>query len=74
MMRFNLDTLLKERGKTRYWLAKQSGMSHQNITKMTRNKAKGIRLETIEVFCQVLECTPNDLFVIDFDEPEGKDR
>jgi len=72
MIRFNLEALLKERGKTRYWLAKQSGMSHQNITKMTRNHAKGIRLETLEVFCQVLECTPNDLFVIDFDEPEGK--
>lgn len=72
MIRFNLESLLKERGKTRYWLAKQSGMSHQNVTKMARNNAKGIRLETIEIFCQVLECTPNDLFVIDFDKPESK--
>ena len=72
MICFNLEALLKERGKTRYWLAKQSGMSHQNITKMARNHAKGIRLETIEIFCQVLECTPNDLFIIDLDKPEGK--
>ena len=72
MICFNLEALLKERGKTRYWLAKQSGMSHQNITKMARNHANGIRLETIEIFCQVLECTPNDLFVIDLDKPEGK--
>lgn len=72
MIRFNLEALLKEKGRTRYWLAKQVGMSHQNITKIARNDAKGIRLETIEVLCQVLDCTPNDLFVIDFDKPEGK--
>lgn len=72
MIRFNLEALLEERGKTRYWLAKRSGMSHQNVTKMTRNDTKGIRLETIEIFCQVLNCTPNDLFVIDFDKLEGK--
>lgn len=72
MIRFNLEALLEEKGRTRYWLAKQVGMSHQNITKIARNDAKGIRLETIEVLCQVLDCTPNDLFVIDFDKPEGK--
>ena len=70
MIRFNIEALLQERGKTRYWLAKQSGMSHQNVTKMARNQARGLRLETIEIFCQVLECTPNDLFTIDWDEGE----
>lgn len=72
MIRFNIEALLETRGKTRYWLAKQSGMSHQNVTKMVRNQAKGVRLETIEIFCQVLECSPNDLFVIDWEETEKK--
>lgn len=72
MIRLNIEALLDERGKTKYWLAKQAGMSWQNIAKMANNQAKGIRLETIEIFCQVLDCTPNDLFVIDFDKPEGK--
>lgn len=72
MIRFNIEALLEKRGKTRYWLAKQSGMSHQNVTKMVRNQAKGVRLETIEIFCQVLECTPNDLFIIDWEETEKK--
>ena len=72
MIRFNIEALLKARGQTKYWLAKQSGMSHQNITKMVRNQSKGLRLETIEIFCQVLECTPNDLFVIDWEESEKK--
>ena len=72
MIRFNIEDLLAEKGKTRYWLAKQMGMSHQNVTKMVRNQAKGIRLETLEALCQVLDCTPNDLFVIDWEEPEGQ--
>lgn len=72
MIRFNIEDLLAEKGKTRYWLAKQIGMSHQNVTKMVRNQAKGIRLETLEALCQVLDCTPNDLFVIDWEEPEGQ--
>ena len=73
MIRFNIEALLEQRGKSRYWLAKQSGMSHQNVTKMVRNQAKGVRLETIEIFCQVLECTPNDLFTIDWEESEKKE-
>ena len=72
MIRFNIEDLLAEKGKTRYWLAKQIGMSHQNVTKMVRNQAKGIRLETLEALCQVLDCTPNDLFVTDWEEPEGQ--
>ena len=72
MIRFNIEALLEKRGKTRYWLAKQSGMSHQNVTKMVRNQAKGVRLETIEIFCQVLECTPNDLFIINWEENEKR--
>ena len=39
---------------------------------MANNKTKSIRYEMIETLCQVLECTPNDLFIIDFDQPEEK--
>lgn len=72
MIRFNIMPLLKAKGKTRYWLAKQMGMSHQNVTKIINNENRAIYLETIEVLCQVLDCTPNDLFEIDFDKPESK--
>lgn len=64
--------LLEQRGKTKYWLYKQLGMSYRNFSQMVNNKTKSIRYEMIETLCQVLECTPNDLFVIDFDEPEDK--
>ena len=72
MIRFNIAALLNEKGKTRYWLAKQMGMSSQNLCKLVNNETHAIYLETLEVLCQVLECTPNDLFVIDENLPEGQ--
>ncbi len=72
MVRMNILHLLEEKGKTKYWLYKQmGGMSYQNFNKMATGQTGGIRFETIEILCQVLECTPNDLFVIDLHKPEG---
>ena len=62
--------LLEEQGKTKYWLYKQLGMSYQNFNNMVQNRTKSIRYETLETMCQLLDCTPNDLFVIDWNEPE----
>ena len=39
-------------------------MGYQTVDAMMNNKTQGIRFETIEKLCKVLECTPNDLFVI----------
>jgi len=59
--------LLKSRGKTKYWLYKQMGMSYQNFSKMINNQTKSIQYENIETMCFLLECTPNELFVISDD-------
>lgn len=65
--------LLEQRGKTKYWLYKQLGMSYQNFNRMANNQTKSIRYEMIETLCQILDCTPNDLFEIDFDQPENQE-
>ncbi len=72
MTRLVVLELLRQRGKTKYWLYKQLGMSYQNFNRMVNNETKSVRYEMIETLCQVLECTPNDLFEIDFDEPENR--
>ena len=72
MIRFNILPLLKSKEKTRYWLAKQMGMRHQKLTKLVNHETGSVRLETLEILWQVLECTPNDHFVIDLDRPEGQ--
>ena len=68
MIRLNVLELLEKRGKTKYWLYKQLGMSYQNFNKMVNNETKSIRYENIETICYLLDCTPNDLFQITYDD------
>lgn len=64
MVTLDVLRLLEQRGKTKYWLYKQLGMSYQNFNKMVNNQTKSIRYENIEALCLLLDCTPNDLFRI----------
>lgn len=64
MIKLDVLRLLDKQGKTKYWLYKQLGMSYQNFSKMVNNQTKSIRYENIETMCLLLNCTPNDLFVI----------
>lgn len=64
MIRLNALLLLERRGKTKYWLYKQLGMSYQNFNKMVNNETQSIRYENIETMCRLLECAPNELFTI----------
>ena len=64
MLKLNIIELLEKNGKTKYWLYKQLGMSYQNFTKMINQETKSIRYENIETLCLLLNCTPDDLFVI----------
>ena len=67
MVRLNVQALLDKKGKTRYWLYKQLGMSYQNFKNMIDNKTQSIRYDRIETLCDLLDCTPNELFEFDLD-------
>lgn len=64
MIRLRILEILKEKGKTKYWLYNQMNMSYQNFSKMVNNKTKGIRYENLELLCEILECSPSDIFDI----------
>ena len=72
MVELNVIKLLEEKGKTKYWLYKQLGMSYQNFNRMINNQTKSIQYENIDAMCQIFECTPNDLFVIKNDLPSER--
>ncbi len=72
MVRLNVLELLQQRGKTKYWLYKQLGMSYQNFSKMVNNETQSIKLERIETLCMILDCTPNDLFQIDWERSNSE--
>ncbi len=74
MVKLNVISLLEQNGRTKYWLFKQLDMSYQNFNRMVNNETKSIRYENIETLCQILECTPDDLFTFCTEEPERYDN
>ena len=54
--------ILKDKGKSKYWLYIQLGLSYQNFNNLVNNKTSGIKFENLKSLCDILECTPNDLF------------
>lgn len=65
MYKLNLKNLLDAKGKTQYWLAKQTGISANNVSKIYNGETINIRLDTINKLCEALECTPCELFIKD---------
>jgi putative transcriptional regulator len=55
--------LLGSRGKSQYWLAKETGMSPITIASLCKGKAKGVNFSTLNSICKALDCQPNDVLV-----------
>ena len=64
MITLDVLNLLEKKGKTEYWLYHQLWMRYQNFNRMVNNQTNTIRYENMEALCQILDCTPNDLFKI----------
>ncbi len=64
-MKLRVLEILEQKGKTKYWLYKQLGMSYQNYCRMVNNETKSIRYDNLEAMCQILNCTPNDILVVE---------
>lgn len=65
MIKMNVQKLLDERKKTRYWLVKEMQTTYKTVNKICDNTLTGLQLDTIEKLCKILECEPNDLFILD---------
>lgn len=65
MIKMNVQNLLDEKGKTRYWLVKEMQTTYKTVNKLCDNTLTGLQLETIEKLCEILDCTPDDLFILD---------
>ena len=61
-MRLRILDILKQKEKTKYWLYMQMGLSYQNFNKLVNNQTNGIKFENLKALCDILECTPNELF------------
>lgn len=64
MIETRIDQLLAGHGRTFYWLAKETGISHTTLWRLKKGKALGINFETLEKMCQALQCQPGDVLAL----------
>ncbi len=62
MLHLNVKEMLKKRNKTKYWLVQNMHSDYKTVSDMIENKTSGIKFGTIEKLCNLLDCTPNDIF------------
>ena len=59
MIEIRVNELLN--GRSFYWLAKQTSISHTTLWRLKKGKALGINFDTLEKLCQALRCQPGDV-------------
>ncbi|MGS2741244.1 helix-turn-helix domain-containing protein [Sinomicrobium sp. M5D2P17] len=57
----NIDVMLAKRKMQSKELAEKLGITPANLSILKTGKAKGVRFDTLEAICQVLDCQPGDL-------------
>ena len=72
MIEIGLDQILAEHGKTFYWLAKETGISHTTLWRLKKDKALGINFETLEKICKTLKCQPGDILKLPSTKTQAK--
>ena len=61
MIVVQLDVMLAKRKMRSKELAERIGFTEANISLLKSGKVKGVRFETLEKICEVLQCQPGDL-------------
>ena len=57
----NLDVMLARRKMRSKELAERIGITEQNVSLLKSGKVKGVRFDTLEQICAVLDCQPGDI-------------
>ena len=57
----NIDVMLAKRKMKSKDLAQAIGITQANLSILKTGRAKGIRFETLESICKVLDCSPADI-------------
>lgn len=57
----NLDVMLARRKMRSKELAERIGITEQNVSLLKSGKVKGVRFDTLERICEVLQCQPGDV-------------
>jgi putative transcriptional regulator len=75
-IKINLDVMMAMRKKGLTELANEIDLSLANLSILKNNKAKAIRLSTLNEICKALDCQPGDIleYVEDEVSPESEEE
>jgi len=75
MIEVRLKDLLASRGRTRYWLAQETGIQFRTLARIEQAESSNrIELRVLDEICRVLECQPGDILVRIDDGKAGSKR
>lgn len=74
MIEIRLKELLEAHGRSRYWLANETGVEYNTLMRIERAGPRNrIELRVLDEICRVLECQPGDILVrVDDNNAETK--
>jgi putative transcriptional regulator len=61
MIIVRLDKMMADRKISLNELSEKIGLSNVNLSLLKNSKVKGIRFNTLDAICEVLECQPGDI-------------
>ncbi len=68
----NLDVMMAKRKKGLTELANEVDITLANLSILKNNKAKAVRLSTLDAICKALNCQPGDILeYVEEDEEDG---
>lgn len=67
----NLDVMMAKRKIGLTELAREVDITLANLSILKNNKAKAVRLTTLDAICRALDCQPGDILQYVEDEEEG---
>lgn len=70
----NLDVMMAKRKKGLTELSKEVDITMANLSVLKNNKAKAIRLQTLDAICRALDCQPDDILAYEPDENSTENK
>ena len=64
MVKINIEKLLKENKRSKYWLCQKMNITSRNLNRIIRGQTSSISFKYIEEFGLYLNCSPGDLFTV----------
>lgn len=72
MIIVRLDKMMADRKMSLNELSEKIGLSNVNLSLLKNSKVKGIRFNTLDAICEVLNCQPGDILEFEANTKETK--